>query len=187
MIKRLTEDLKRALSALALSEAGELRPHWEKAALLDGRLPAPTVPSAQAASHESRESAPQRAEREIALCCGGGPPSDAAVDYVIGLCRRLEAGLVLLTRKAPEPAEPMPAAAASRLDGSGVPWRLARVADDSLPGIARYIRQNPQVVLMVSGGNDPLQGIAGRGRRGHLQRELPVPLVVLAQVVGRAA
>lgn len=184
MIKRLTEDLKRALSALALSEAGELRTHWEKAALLDGRLPerAPV----QAASHESREAAPLRSEREIALCCGG-PPSDATVDYIIGLCRRLEAGLVLLVREAPEPAEPMPAAPASRLDGAGVHWRFARVADDSLPGIARYIRQNPQVVLMVSGGNDPLQGIAGRGRRGHLQRELPVPLVLLAQVVGRAA
>ena len=186
-MKRLTEGLKRALSALAWSEAGELRPHWEKAALLDGKPPPAPSPRASTYPGAITRAAAQRSNREVALACGDALPQ-TVVDYAVGLCRRLESRLAFLSRGTPEQAELMVGAHATRLESAGVDWCVVALADDSPARLARYIRDNPQVVVLVSSGSDdPLQSLVGRGRRACLPNGLPVPLVVVAQGTDRAA
>ena len=186
-MKRLTEELKRAISALAQSEAGELRPHWEKAALLSGTMVGATIPPAATRGEPLSRPEVLRAHREVAFACGDRV-SEPVIDYVVGLCRRLEAGLALLSDKTPEQAGLILAPHAARLDSAGVSWRIAAVTDASPNRLTHFVRNNPQVVLIVSGDSeDPLQSLLGRGRRAHPPRDLPVPLVVLAQLPDRAA
>lgn len=186
-MKRLTEDLKRALGALALSEAGELRPHWEKAALLDGRLPELPPAAAGAQVRNADASGTRRPDREIVLA-SEGQLGGTAIDYVSGLCRRLEAGLVLLVPKAHDERDRLTARQADRLTTDGTPWRIASLGDAGLAGVSRYVRDNPQVVLVVSAADNPLlHAIAGRRGRGQLRHDFPVPLVVLTQGTDQAA
>ena len=184
-MKRLTDEIKRALSALACAEAGEMLSARQKERFLGLDAPGPNA----APSHPSAvtRAAALRPNRQVALACDGRL-SDAMLDYVIGLCRRLEAGLALLGDRATETTARLAARYAGHLAQAGVEWRVVPLEGNGPDQLARYIRDNPQVVLIVSSDGDaPVQAIVGRGRRSRLGQNLAVPLVVLAHDADCAA
>ena len=186
-MRSLTRELKRALAALASAEAGEMLSRRDKLVWL-GEAGEP----AQAASPPSAPGAVTRAasvrpNRQVALGLGDRL-SAAAVDYALGLCRRMEAGLALLNGDTPDRARSVLAPHLGRLEHSGVDWRLVSLSGDGPAELERYIHDNPQVLLMVSSSSDDmLQRLVVRGQRRHRGKGLQVPLVVLAQDADRAA
>ena len=128
-----------------------------------------------------------RPNRQVALGMGDRL-SGAAVDYVIGLCRRMEAGLAFVSGEAPDRTQSKLAPHLGRLKGSGLVWSVVSLPGDGPADLERYIHDNPQVLLMVSSSSDDmLQRLVARGQRRNRTKGLQVPLVVLAQDVDRAA
>jgi hypothetical protein len=181
VVKSLTNELKRALAALAGAEAGEMLSRRHKMEWLEDPGPGDKPPSAVT------RAAAIRPNRQVALGLGERL-SATAVDYAIGLCRRMEAGLALISGDAPDRARSMLGPHVHRLEGSGIAWNVVSLASDAPADLERYIHDNPQVLLMVSSSSDDmLQRLVERGQRRHRAKGLQVPLVVLAQDADRAA
>lgn len=186
-MRSLTRELKRALAALASAEAGELLSRREKMSWLGGPAAPGHAATAVPAPGAVTRAASIRPDRQVALGVGERL-SAAAVDYAIGLCRRMEAGLALLNGDTPERARSILAPHLRRLESSGVAWIVVSLPGEGPDGLERYIHDNPQVLLMVSSSSDDmLQRLAARGQRKCRGKGLQVPLVVLAQDADRAA
>lgn len=168
-MKRLTKDLKRALSALASADAGEMLPrramHRHLAAA--GHNPAGTqTPTAN----------PVR-RRQIALWLTGAP-AQSTLDYVIGTCRRLEMDLVLLH---PEGVHADPVSEATLTD-AGVHYKTHRITGDPRQALLKHLDLHHQIAFVVFSGNDPLlQALTEEfARKSHGMRT-PVPFVVVSE------
>ena len=186
-MKSLTDELKRALAALASAEAGEMLSRRQKMSWLGDGAPRGEVARRDHAPGAVTRAASTRPNRQVALGIGDWI-SGAAVDYAIGLCRRMEAGLALLVGETPDRARAVLAPHLRRLEASGVAWNLVSLPGEGPADLERYIHDNPQVLLMVSSSSDDmLQRLVTRGPRRRRAKGLQVPLVVLAQDADRAA
>ena len=186
-MKSLTQELKRALAALASAEAGEMLSRRDKMSWLESSGPRSDAARSDDAPGAVTRAASIRPNRQVALELGERL-SAAAVDYALGLCRRMEAGLALLTGDTNDRARSVVAPHVRRLEGSGVAWSVVSLAGTGRGDLESYIHDNPQVLLMVSSSTDDmLQRLVGPGQRRRRTRGLQVPLVVLAQDADRAA
>jgi hypothetical protein len=185
-VKSLTQELKRALAALASAEAGEMLSRRDKMTWLGGGGLSGEARRDDAPGAVTR-AASSRPNRQVALELGDRL-SPAAVDYAIGLCRRMEASLALVTCAAADQARSVVAPHISRLKGSGITWSVVSLTGDGPADLERYIHDNPQVLLMVSSSSDDmLQRLVAPAQRRRRANGLQVPLVVLAQDADRAA
>lgn len=162
-MKRLTDQLKQAIEAMAFADIGERTGRAAMHEALYGKSPMATPPAA----------APRRM---IALGVGNHlPPTVMA--YVIGACRRMGADLMLITHDA--------TAARYMLDPylrelDGIRCETAELAHRTRGAVLQVLSRRSEILFAVSGTpDDPVAGLVS-GRRGLLSRKSPVPVVVVS-------
>lgn len=164
-MKRLADQIKQALSALAMADVGEVSGRYRMEAALN---PSPTLPAPTPAGQP---------RKLIALGVGEALPA-AVVDYVAGVCRRMGADLLILTTDA------------SRLRGlvaehlptlRGIAIEAEELGAASRRAVLAALERRSGLLFAVSGGpDDPVRCLV-EGRRGLLARNTPVPVVVVGE------
>lgn len=150
-MKKLTDHLKQALSALAAADAGEML----TARQMDRVLKRPDADL-------------QRSRRQVALWAGSAP-SKETLDYTLAACKRLDAGLVFLhgedtdTSWIQERLRNLPVATATL---SGRPEEALR----------EYVASHSMVSFLVLDGAEP-----GSQALSMRTGDLGVPVVLVAE------
>lgn len=172
-MKKLTEDLKRALRALASADAGELMSGTDKTLFLrNAQLDPAQTPLAPAPVL----AAPRR---EIVLTLGQSLPA-AVMDYTIGACRRLHADLSVACADA-QTALHLLAPYEDALRKAGISCATRIFSGDFHQGLADYVRANPRVMFAVAAGEEELVGQQTQGAMGYMRAaQWLLPLVVVA-------
>lgn len=165
-MKRLAKQIKQALSALAQADVGEVSGRYRmEAALNTTPTPTPVSPTMN----------PSR--KLVALGVGATLPAPV-MEYVIGVCRRMQADLLLLTQ---DPmglrallAEYLPAL-------NGIACEAETLSTANRRAVLRVLQSRSSVLFAVSGtADDPVRSLM-RGRRGLLDSATPVPVVVVGE------
>ncbi len=170
VMARITDELRRALQALAFAESGEMLSTREKSLHLSGERERPPV---------GQRISPNR--REIVLSLGACLP-EGVMRYVIGTCSRMEAELAVLSRGARAGVNALLQPYRGALREAGIPWRVVALAGGGRGAWDGYLRANPQVLFMVSAGeDDPLRTLVGGSGRAR-RTVLPVPLVMIGDL-----
>lgn len=177
-MKRLTKDIKRALSALASAEAGEMLPRRHKLRHLNDGAPQP--------ANSSDTSAHPGLRRQIALWHDGAS-STSTLDYVTGTCNRLDMDLVFLCPDAsPDPT----GSEIKSLDAGtqGISHAVARLSGEPRQSLIRYLDTHHQVAFVVFSGSDNLllSLTDNFAHKAHGMR-IPVPFVVVGENANNAA
>lgn len=171
-MNRLTEDIKRMLSALAFADAGEYLTLPQKDRVLKPggvARPAPT-----AAADTAR---PADARQQVALYMGSELPGEM-MNYVIQTCSRLRHGLTVLTFQPDTIARSLLDPYAAVLESAGITMQVVTLWGDPVSGLARYLRRHPEVAFLACNET----GYLGRSFLSGAQRQdaLPVPVVLVA-------
>lgn len=162
-MKRLADQIKQALSALAMADVGEVSGRYRMEAALNT---SPTV----------RTHTPTGQPRKlVALGVGTALPA-AVVDYVAGVCLRMQADLLLLSTDANRLrellAEHLPAL-------KGIACETMELGAANRRSVMSVLERRTGVLFAVSGGpDDPVRSLVDN-RRGLLARNTPVPVVVV--------
>lgn len=164
-MKKLAEQMKQALSALAMADVGEVSGRYRMEAALNPS-PTATVPVSAGKPHKL-----------VALGVGSTLPA-AVVDYVVGVCRRMQADLLMLTTDATRLrsllAEHLPAL-------EGIHCQAEELGSNNRRGVVKVLERRSGVIFAVSGApDDPIRSLVD-GRRGLLARATPVPVVVVGE------
>ncbi len=169
-MKRLADQIKQALSALAQADAGEVSGRYRMEAALN---PSPLSSPAPAAAAPLTNSP----RKLIALGVGATLPAPV-MDYVIGVCRRMQADLLLLTHD-PMGLRALLVEYLPALDGIACETEALGAA--SRRAVLRVLQNRSSVLFAVSGtADDPVRALM-RGRRGLFDSATPVPVVVVGE------
>lgn len=161
----LTEQIRRAWNALAFGDVGEVSDRGRMHALLNGQDALPTKPLEPPASKAS-------APRLIGLGVGDELPAPV-MRYVIGVCRRMQANLLLLST---DPDRVRALLTDYLPDLGGIHCQTEALADASTSAVLRALNLHSGVLFAVSGSaDDPLRRLLN-GRRGSRSS---VPIVVV--------
>ena len=175
-MKRLTEELKRALAALAWADAGEMLSRPEKARILTD--PGATVDEPALLPPARTRPASAGPGRKVALGLGRDLP-EGVMSYVVSTCQRFGAHLTVLTLEDPASVSTQLAPYAQDLAAAGIRWDVVQLGPHPAEEVTRYLRDNPRIMFMVSSGvDDPSRALLGED--GRKPRPLPVPLVLVA-------
>jgi hypothetical protein len=162
-MKKLTEQIKQALGALASADAGEMLSRREKNQRLAG-----------AAEHVSEPADP--GTRSMVVLALGELLPPAVMRYALSVCQRLDADLCVLTDNLDR--------AWRLLDPHRIDWQTAGIActtetTGAHRGIPAFFDAHPQTLFAIAGGyGDALSGHVGN-RRKLLRKRLPVPVVMV--------
>lgn len=167
---KLTDDIKRMLSALAFADAGEYLTLPQKDRLLKQSVVTPTTPVASTAQ-------PASTRKQVALYMGSELPADI-MHYVVQTCARLKHGLTVLTFQPDGTARALLDPYADTLDSEGITLQLVTLSGDPVSGLARYLRRHSEVAFLACNET----GYLGRSFLNGSQRQdaLPVPVVLVA-------
>lgn len=168
-MKRLADQIKQALSALAQADAGEVSGRYRmEAALNPSPLNPPSPPAAPSAASP---------RKLVALGVGATLPAPV-IEYVIGVCRRMQADLLLLTT---DPAS-LRALLAEHLPAlHGIACEAEELGTANRRAVLRVLQRRSSVLFAVSGtADDPVRSLV-RGRRGLFDNTTPVPVVVVGE------
>jgi hypothetical protein len=169
-MKRLADQIKQALSALAQADAGEVSGRYRmEAALNPSPLNSSSAPAADAPATSTR--------KLVALGVGATLPAPV-MEYVIGVCRRMRADLLLLTT---DPAG-LRALLAEHLPAlNGIGCEAEELGTANRRAVLRVLQRRSSVLFAVSGtADDPVRSLV-RGRRGLFDNTTPVPVVVVGE------
>lgn len=163
-MKRLADQIKQALSALAQADAGEVSGRYRMKAALNP----PATPAAPPAASP---------RKLVALGVGATLPAPV-VEYVVGVCRRMQADLLLLTT---DPTG-LRALLAEHLHAlNGIACEAEELGTANRRAVLRVLQRRSSVLFAVSGtADDPVRSLV-RGRRGLLDNDTPVPVVVVGE------
>ncbi len=172
-MNKLTEDIKRMLSALAFADAGEYLTLPQKDRVLKQggiAVRAPTVAAANTAK-------PAITRQQVALYMGSELPADM-MNYVIQTCSRLKHGLTVLTFQPDNTARGLLDPYADALEAEGITMQVVTLSGDPVSGLTRYLRRHPEVAFLACNET----GYLGRSFLSGAQRQdtLPVPVVLVA-------
>lgn len=169
-MKRLADQIKQALSALAQADAGEVSGRYRMEAALN---PSPSISSTTPAATPPAAST----RKLVALGVGATLPAPV-VEYVIGVCRRMQADLLLLTT---DPAG-LRALLAEHLPAlNGIACEAEELGAANRRAVLRVLQRRSSVLFAVSGtADDPVRSLV-RGRRGLFDNTTPVPVVVVGE------
>lgn len=162
-MKRIADQIKQALSAMAMADVGEVSGRYRMEEVLNSSAAQAPTP------------APGQPRRLIALGVGASLPA-AVMDYVTGVCRRMQADLLLLTTDATGLrallAEHLPAL-------QGIACEAEELGAANRRAVLKVLERRSGVLFAVSGSPDDPVHCLVEGRRGLLARETPVPVVVV--------
>jgi nucleotide-binding universal stress UspA family protein len=166
---KLTEQLKKALSALAYAEMGEMlsaREKWQTVAPASSvRMPGAGL--GQAVS-----------PRKLVVLSLGSDPSHAAVQYAVNVCQRMSADLSVLCTSA-RVSELVLASHQAALSAANITFRTVAISGKPERAIKQYLQAHPQVMFIVAGSSDdPVQTLIGNGRWDRSVNAVSVPVVV---------
>lgn len=162
-MKRLADQIKQALAALATADIGE---RSGRRAMHEALFPDRAVPPVAVMPP---------ARKCIALGVGESL-SPSVMAYALGACRRMDADLLLLTRDALHTRDLL---APYLADLEGVACQAEELPAASRRDVARVLAARSQVLFAISGGaNDPV-ALLLKGRPGLLEARSPVPVVVV--------
>lgn len=169
---KLTEDIKRMLSALAFADAGDYLTLRQKARYLNTG-----GAGLAAASPAQPQPLPAGARQQVALYMGSELPPDV-MHYVMQTCERLKHGLTVLTFQTDSTARRLLDPYAESLSAAGIGLQVALLSGDPVSGLARYLRRHPEVAFLACNET----GYLGRSFLNGTQRQdaLPVPVVLVA-------
>lgn len=166
-MKRLADQIKQALSALARADEGEVSGRYRMEAALN---PAPASPRPASSPH-----------RLVALGVGRTLPTEV-MDYVIGVCRRMQANLLLLSTD-PEGLRHLLAPHLPALQG--ISCEAEPLDGASRRTVMAVLARRSGVLFAVSGTTDDPVRCLVDGKRGLLSRDTPVPVVVVGAAAAR--
>lgn len=180
---KLTQEIKRMLSALAYANAGENLTRRQMNEVLSGRKTPVVKPEVVV---------PQAARSQVALYLGAELPAEV-MQYVMQTCARLKHGLTVLTFQSETEAEALLAAYRKDLADAGIALRVDVLAGEAPAALARALKRRPEVAFLVCNES----GFFGHGLVSGAQSKsgMPVPVVLVAanehgageQVVGLAS
>ncbi len=167
-MKKLTQEIKRMLNALAYANAGDYLSLRQKARVIAGS----PVPSGKP------EAPPPEAVRpQVGLYLGSELPADV-MQYVVQTCARLKHGLTVLTFQSESEARALLAPHAAALAAANIEPRVAVLAGEPPAALAHALRRRPEVAFLVCNES----GYFGHGLLKGSQRKdsMPVPVVLVA-------
>lgn len=173
-MKKLTENLKQMLDALAFAHAGDYLTQREKTQILaQAPRPIKQVPAtAEPVVMDKCSSA-----RRIALYLGNELPAEV-MDYVIQTCARVQHELTVLTFETESCARDLLEPHQRALEAAGVNMKLEVLSSEQpIAGINRYLRNHPEVAFLTCKDTGYLGRSYLSGTRN--QNSLPVPVVVV--------
>jgi hypothetical protein len=116
----------------------------------------------------------------VALGVGATLPPPV-VEYVIGVCRRMRADLLLLTT---DPAGLRDLLAEHLPALNGIACEAEELGTANRRAVLRVLQRRSSVLFAVSGtADDPVRSLV-RGRRGLFDNTTPVPVVVVGEQLG---
>lgn len=171
-MSKLTDNIKRMLSALAFADAGEYLTLPQKDRLLKQGTNVEITPATPA-----ERSQPARARQQVALYMGSELPADI-MQYVVQTCARLKHGLTVLTFQPDSTAHALLDPYADTLKSEGIAMQVIPLSGEPVSGLARYLRRHPEVAFLACNET----GYLGRSFLNGSQRQdaLPVPVVLVA-------
>ncbi len=176
-MRKLSEDFRRMLDALAHQDAAEYLPMRDKYRQLG--IVQPRVPAADGAA----ESAATR--RRVALL-GDGRAAGGHLDYAIDACRRQRAGLDIVLHGAATRKPAHPQELSERLRRQGIDARVVKLESGNVQALNEYVSQHPSLLLVVAPAADALaraftESTLSRGQRLYVPMVMiqdgPAPLV----------
>ncbi|MCU0841411.1 MAG: hypothetical protein MUC79_06790 [Thiobacillaceae bacterium] len=180
-MKKLTEDIKRILNALAHANAGEhLTPRQKRHAL--GHA---TRPAGQPVASAKTVARPQ-----VGLYLGSALSADL-MQYVVQTCLRIRHDLIVLTFQSEDAARALLAPYRAMLDDAGIRHDVAALKGEPPADLAHALRRRPEVAFLVC--NEA--GYFGHGLLNSTRRNggMPIPVVLVTandgavgQVAGQA-
>ena len=169
---KLTDDIKRMLSALAFADAGEYLTLPQKDRFLKQGTGVEVTPVATAQTAQTA-----RPRQQVALYMGSELPADI-MQYVVQTCARLKHGLTVLTFQPDNTAHDLLGPYTETLESEGIAMQVVSLSGDPISGLARYLRRHPEVAFLACNET----GYLGRSFLNGSQRQdaLPVPVVLVA-------
>ena len=173
-MKKLSENLKQMLDALAYAHAGEYLTQREKTRILAQASGEITQVPAVAEPVAKRKGS---TARRIALYLGNELPPEV-MDYVIQTCARVQHELTILTFETENCARALLEPHQEALEAAGVDMKLELLSSEQpIPGLKRYLRSHPEIAFLACKDTGYLGRSYLSGTRN--QNSLPVPVVVV--------
>jgi hypothetical protein len=168
-MKKLTQEIKRMLNALAYANAGENLSRRQKTRVIAGST-APTTPAEPVAAATTH--LPQ-----VGLYLGSELPADV-MQYVMQTCTRLKHGLTVLTFQSETEAQALLAPFKVTLDAAGIAPRVSVLTGEPPASLIHALRKRPDVAFLICNES----GYLGRGLlKGTVRQDaIPVPVVMVA-------
>lgn len=166
---KLTEQLKKALSALAYAEAGEMLSAREKWQTL--------VPDSTAMASRPDLGKAISPRKLVALSLGSAT-SRSAVQYAISVCQRMGADLSVLCASV-RVAETVLSMHQEAIGAASITCRTVVISGNHARTIKQYLQTHPQVMFIISSSaDDPVQALISSGNWDKAVNVTSVPVVV---------
>lgn len=173
-MKKMTQEIKRMLEALALANAGDSLTRRQMSRHLAGK-PAP----------ESKTPAPVATSQQpqVGLYLGSELSADV-MQYVIQTCTRLKHGLSVLSFQSENEAQTLLAPYQEALAEAGIEMRVAILTGEPPAALIHALRRRPEVAFLICNES----GYLGRSLiTGAVRQDsMPVPVVLVASKEGTA-
>ena len=175
MLAPLSSALKKMLNGLAYADAGEYLTMTQKSEYLNKVTQTVENPPVST-TVKSNKPTETRARRRIALYLGSELPS-TMMDYVIYTCSSLDHDLTVLTFESGRVTSALLEQYNQRLEDNEINMEVARLSGEPIKGLARYLRNHPEIAFMACKDS----GYLGRSymNGAQLKSALPVPVVVV--------
>lgn len=169
-VKQLSKELKRALGALALSNAGEYLSQQEKESRLGagsrtgGRSKKPARLLSAATPHQPRQ---------VALAVGSQLP-ESVLQYALHTCHQIGAQLVVLCTSEGESAL---APHLGAIQAARIPYRMVTLDNPDKGELGRFLQDHANLQFVIAWAGEACREIPlhPEGRW-----ELPIPLVMVS-------
>lgn len=164
---KLTQEIKRMLSALAYANAGENLTRCQMDRVLSGGKAPVVKPEVPVVAKVARP--------QVALYLGGELPVEV-MQYVMQTCARLRHSLTVLTFQSEPEARALLAPYQTALADSDIDLRVDQLAGEAPAALARALSRRPEVAFLVC--NEA--GFFGHGLLNGAHSGMPVPVVLVA-------
>jgi hypothetical protein len=169
---KLSDDIKRALSALAYQDAGEFLTARDKMELLGDS----TLNRIPAEPEKGSVTNPATSNKRIALLIDGSN-SESALTYAIETACRLEVKIDLLTHNVTD--DETYKELDQRISDAGILSHRVPLANEKYDGIISYLNTNPSLIFLIASVNDAIAKTLAEEVIPNQLSIVPVPLVLI--------